>query len=100
MPMADAWAVAVMLPVIHTQLSSDRYSAVCRPASRYLTGVVLQHNIAAQVVDSLSDGCNNWFYNMSALIFYFYHMEMAAGRELAAVEERIKFRLFWEGREN
>ena len=47
----------------------------------------MRHKIAAQVVDALSDGCNNWFYNMSALILYFYHMEMAAGRELTALEE-------------
>ena len=53
----------------------------------------LRHKIAAQEVDALSDECNNWLYDMSALIFYFYHMEIEAGRELTALEEWIEFRL-------
>jgi hypothetical protein len=68
-------------------LSSDPYSAVCRAVLGVPDRGGLRHKIAAQVVDALSDGCNNWFYDISALIFYFYHMEITAERELTAPEE-------------
>ena len=75
---ADAWAVAVMFFVIHTTVIGSVFGCLSGCTEVPDRGG-LRHKIAAQAVDALSDGRDNWFYNMSALTFYFYHMEMAAG---------------------